>query len=96
MEPKRQDRRGGGGRRRKAAPSRRRIRTSITWDEGTLRRLDVHCAVTGRERGDVLAELVDRHLTRYVVSDRGGPDRDREGRDCPAGAGEAPPLGVVA
>ncbi|QDV34001.1 hypothetical protein [Tautonia plasticadhaerens] len=82
-------------RRRKGAQARRRVRTSITWDEATLKRLEHYCVETRRDRNDVLAELVDRHLTRFVVADRGGPDRDR--REDDRGGGEGPtPLNVVA
>jgi hypothetical protein len=85
-----------GQRRRKRTEARRRVRTSITWDEAVLKRLEHYCVETRRDRNEVLAELVERHLTRFVVADRGGPGPDRDRRDeAEEGEGRGP-LGVVA
>ncbi|MDG3008495.1 hypothetical protein [Paludisphaera mucosa] len=38
------------------------------------RRPSIHCAMTGLDRPELVEQLVDAHLRRYVASDRGGGD----------------------
>ena len=37
-------------------------------------RLDIHCAMMGLDRSTMIERLINEHLRRYVVSDRGGQD----------------------
>jgi hypothetical protein len=37
-------------------------------------RLDIHATMMGFDRSELVEKLINDHLRRYVVSDRGGPD----------------------
>ena len=37
-------------------------------------RLDIHATMMGMDRSALVEKLINDHLRRYVVSDRGGPD----------------------
>ena len=37
-------------------------------------RLDIHATMMGFDRSALVEKLINDHLRRYVVSDRGGPE----------------------
>lgn len=42
-------------------------------------RLDIHATMMGLDRSALVEKLINDHLRRYVVSDRGGPDGTASG-----------------
>jgi hypothetical protein len=71
---------GGKTRKRKAgkpskpmegiAPSK--VKSTIHLTLGASQRLDVHCSMERLDRSAMVEKLINDHLRRYVVSDRGG------------------------
>lgn len=57
--------------RRSREQSTSRVKTAVVLGSDTYRRLSIHCAAENRTASEVVAELIDRHLRRYVLQDRG-------------------------
>jgi hypothetical protein len=61
-------------------PSRtdvKRVKSTIHLSAEASQRLTVHAAMMGLDRSALVERLIDEHLRRYVVSDRGGKADDR-------------------
>ena len=74
------------GKTRKRVATKPAARQTVTKVKSTLHltreasiRLDIHCAMMDMDRSELVESLINQHLRRFVVSDRGGQD----------GAGEA-------
>jgi hypothetical protein len=67
----------------KAAPRSTvsKVKSTLHLSRDASIRLDIHCAMMGMDRSALVESLINQHLRRFVVSDRGG----QEG----AAAGEA-------
>lgn len=72
---------GGNGRARKRATGKAATRQAAAKVKATIhlsveasQRLTVHAAMMGMDRSELMEKLINDHLRRYVVSDRGGPD----------------------
>jgi hypothetical protein len=72
------------GKSRKRLSSKAHSRTSGSKVKATIhlsveasQRLDIHATMMGMDRSSLVEQLINTHLRRFVVSDRGGPD-------CPA------------
>lgn len=66
-------------RRRSAAkagerPSASKVKATIHLTVEASQRLDIHATMMGMDRSALVEKLINDHLRRYVVSDRGGPD----------------------
>ena len=88
--PKRIDRRygsmaeffeSGNGKARKRATAKAAIRQTVNKVKSTIhlsveasQRLDIHATMMGLDRSALVEKLINDHLRRYVVSDRGGSD----------------------
>lgn len=77
---------GGKGRKRLAVKAAGRkaaskVKSTIHLSVEGSQRLDIHATMMGLDRSALVEKLINDHLRRYVVSDRGGQDA--------AGAGEA-------
>ena len=77
----------GNGKARKRSSARAATRSGAVKVKATIhlsveasQRLTGHAAMIGMDRSELVEKLINDHLRRYVVSDRGGPD---------AAAGEA-------
>lgn len=69
----------GKGRKRPAAkPATRqavsKVKSTIHLSAEASQRLDIHCTMMGFDRSGLVEKLINDHLRRYVVSDRGGQD----------------------
>ena len=51
-----------------------KIKTTIHLNVDTSKRLSVHAAMMEMDRSELVEKLINDHLRRYVVSDRGGAD----------------------
>jgi hypothetical protein len=64
-------------RRRSVKPSARpaveRVKSTILLSVETSRRLTIFAAMTGADRSEVVAGLIEEHLRRFVVQDRARP-----------------------
>src|SRR4051812_25330030 len=74
----------GKGRKRPAAkaanrPAASKVKSTIHLSVEASQRLTVHAAMMGMDRSELVESLIQRHLRRFVVSDRGGPDGDASG-----------------
>lgn len=57
----------------------KKVKSTIHLTVEASQRLDIHVAMTpGSDRSSLLEELINTHLRRYVVADRGGPTADPE------------------
>ena len=68
---------GGKGRKRGAAkvPGRseaRKVKSTIHLTVEASQRLDIHATMMATDRSALVEKLINDHLRRYVVSDRGG------------------------
>ncbi len=68
---------GGKGRKRvavKAAtrPAVSKVKSTIHLSVEASQRLDIHATMMGLDRSALVEKLINDHLRRYVVSDRGG------------------------
>ena len=78
----------GNGKPRKRLAAKPPARPTITKVKSTIhlsleasQRLDIHCTMMGFDRSEMVEKLINDHLRRYVVSDRGGtanPASDEE------------------
>jgi hypothetical protein len=69
----------GKGRKRQAAkaanrPGGSKVKSTIHLSVEASQRLDIHCTMMGFDRSEMVEKLINDHLRRYVVSDRGGPE----------------------
>ncbi len=56
-------------------PGTEKVKATIHLSMEASQRLSVHATMMGRDRSELVERLVNQHLKRYVVSDRGGgPD----------------------
>jgi hypothetical protein len=75
---------GGKGRKRLAAKTANglaasKVKATIRLSAEASQRLSVHAAMTGMDRSELVESLINRHLRRYVVSDRGGEESGNGG-----------------
>jgi hypothetical protein len=49
-----------------------KVKSTIHLSLEASQRLDVHCTMMGFDRSGLVEKLINDHLRRYVVSDRGG------------------------
>lgn len=70
---------GGSGKGRKRVAAKAVVRPSIAKVKSTIhlsveasQRLDIHATMMGFDRSALVEKLINDHLRRYVVSDRGG------------------------
>jgi hypothetical protein len=54
-----------------ARPAAERVKSTICLPLETSRRLTIFAAMTGCDRSEVVAGLIEEHLRRFVVQDRG-------------------------
>jgi hypothetical protein len=73
----------GGGKPRKRQAGKASPRTGGTKAKCTIhlsveasQRLDIHATMFSMDRSELVEKLINDHLRRFVVSDRGGPDDD--------------------
>jgi hypothetical protein len=55
-----------------ARPSVLKVKSTIHLTPEASQRLDIHVTMMGARRSALVEKLVNEHLRRYVVSDRGG------------------------
>lgn len=55
-------------------PAAVKIKATIHISVEASQRLTVHAAMMGMDRSELVESLINDHLRRYVVSDRGGSD----------------------
>lgn len=62
-------------------PYGKKVKSTIHLTAEASRRLDIHVAMMGpgTDRSSLIEQLINTHLRRYVVSDRGGSASDSEG-----------------
>ena len=68
---------GGKGRKRITAKTATRqtvikVKSTIHLSAEASQRLDIHATMMGLDRSTLVEKLINDHLRRYVVSDRGG------------------------
>jgi methionine synthase II (cobalamin-independent) len=51
-----------------------KVKSTIHLSVEASQRLDIHCTMMGYDRSEMVEKLINDHLRRYVVSDRGGVD----------------------
>lgn len=66
-------------------PTATKVKSTIHLSLEASQRLDIHCTMMGFDRSELVEKLINDHLRRYVVSDRGGPENASQ----EAGQGEA-------
>ena len=69
----------GKGRKRVAVkpanrPAVSKVKSTIHLSVEASQRLDIHATMMGFDRSALVEKLINDHLRRYVVSDRGGPE----------------------
>lgn len=57
-----------------ARPAASKVKATIHISVEASQRLTVHAAMMGMDRSELMESLINQHLRRFVVSDRGGPD----------------------
>lgn len=69
----------GNGKPRKRAAAKpaseipaKKTKSTIHLSREADQRLDIHCTMMGFDRSSLVEKLINDHLRRYVVSDRGG------------------------
>src|SRR5262245_41630557 len=55
-------------------PAASKVKATIHLSVEASQRLDIHATMMGYDRSALVEKLINDHLRRYVVSDRGGPD----------------------
>ena len=53
-------------------PTSTKVKSTIHLSLEASQRLDIHCTMMGFDRSEMVEKLINEHLRRYVVSDRGG------------------------
>ena len=56
-----------------------KVKATIHLSVTASQRLTVHAAMMGLDRSELVEKLINDHLRRYVVSDRGGAGEDAGG-----------------
>lgn len=56
----------------------KKVKSTIHLSVEASQRLDIHATMMGMDRSGLVEHLINSHLRRYVVSDRGGPDASAE------------------
>jgi hypothetical protein len=51
-----------------------KVKSTIHLSVEASQRLDIHATMMGFDRSALVEKLINDHLRRYVVSDRGGPE----------------------
>jgi hypothetical protein len=76
----------GNGKGRKRIAAKAAIRPAVTKVKSTIhlsveasQRLDIHATMMGLDRSALVEKLINDHLRRYVVSDRGGQENAASG-----------------
>ena len=76
----------GNGKARKRSSGRaatrsvaEKVKATIHLSVEASQRLTVHAAMMGMDRSELVEKLINDHLRRYVVSDRGGQDQTPSG-----------------
>ena len=71
----------GGGKPRKRMAARSGARTAASKVKSTISlsveasiRLDIHATMMGLDRSALVEKLINEHLRRWVVADRGAPE----------------------
>ena len=57
----------------------KRVKCTISLSAQASQRLGVHASMTGQDRSELVEKLINEHLRRFVVSDRGGPESHKDG-----------------
>lgn len=57
-----------------ARPAAVKVKSTIHLSVEASQRLDIHATMMGFDRSALVEKLINDHLRRYVVSDRGGQD----------------------
>jgi hypothetical protein len=80
---------GGNGKARKRAAAKLPVRQSVSKVKSTIhlsveasRKLDIHATMMGLDRSSLVERLINDHLRRYVVSDRGGSNDAASGEEA--------------
>jgi hypothetical protein len=55
-----------------ARPTVTKVKSTIHLSVEASQRLDIHATMMGLDRSSLVERLINDHLRRYVVSDRGG------------------------
>lgn len=55
-------------------PAASKVKATIHLSVEASQRLDIHATMMGFDRSGLVEKLINDHLRRFVVSDRGGPD----------------------
>ena len=55
-------------------PAVMKVKSTIHLSVEASQRLDIHCTMMGFDRSELVEKLINDHLRRYVVSDRGGSE----------------------
>ena len=55
-----------------ARPTTSKVKSTIHLTVEASQRLDIHATMMGLDRSSLVERLIQDHLRRYVVSDRGG------------------------
>jgi hypothetical protein len=56
-----------------------KVKSTIHLTVEASQRLDIHATMMGMDRSELVEKLINDHLRRYVVSDRGGTDGTTSG-----------------
>jgi hypothetical protein len=57
-----------------ARPTISKVKSTLHLSREASIRLDIHCAMMDMDRSELVESLINQHLRRFVVSDRGGQD----------------------
>lgn len=55
-------------------PAAAKVKATIHLSSEADKRLSVHATMMDMDRSELVEKLINDHLRRYVVADRGGPD----------------------
>jgi len=65
-------------------PASSKVKATIHLSIEADQRLNIHCAMMRKDRSELIEELINTHLRRYVVSDRGGGEQGAGDDETPA------------
>ena len=57
-------------------PNGSKLKCTMHLSVEASQRLDIHCTMMGMDRSELVESLINQHLRRYVVSDRGGSETE--------------------
>lgn len=60
----------------------KKVKSTIHLSREADQRLDIHCTMMGFDRSSLVEKLINDHLRRYVVSDRGGASGGSVGEEA--------------